>query len=67
MQQMAERVWEISDIDGGNKRPMTITQYRAELDARKVHTARIADAMRRGDLEGCAAAQAAMRAAFPKG
>jgi hypothetical protein len=30
------QVWEISDIDGSNKRTVTIAQYRAELDAAKV-------------------------------
>ena len=30
-----ERTWEISDIDGSNKRTVTLAQYRAELDAAK--------------------------------
>ena len=30
-----ERTWEISDIDGSNKRRVTLAQYRAELDAAK--------------------------------
>jgi hypothetical protein len=61
-----ERTWEISDIDGNNKRRVTLAQYRAELDARKVMTKPIMDALRRGDLEACGAAQAAMRKRFPK-
>jgi hypothetical protein len=31
-----ERTWEISDLDGSNKRTVTLTQYRAELDAAKI-------------------------------
>lgn len=31
-----ERTWEISDIDGSNKRTVTLAQYRAELDAAKI-------------------------------
>jgi hypothetical protein len=61
-----ERTWEIADIDGNNKRTTTLSAYRAELDERKVYTAAIAAAMRRGDLAGCAAAQAAMRARFAR-
>ncbi len=30
-----ERTWEISDLDGSNKRTVTLAQYRAELDAAK--------------------------------
>jgi hypothetical protein len=30
-----ERTWEISDIDGRNKRTVTLAQYRAEVDAAK--------------------------------
>lgn len=30
-----ERTYEISDIDGSNKRTVTLAQYRAELDAAK--------------------------------
>ena len=30
-----EKTWEISDIDGSNKRTVTLAQYRAELDAAK--------------------------------
>ena len=32
---MIERTWEISDINGCNKRTVTLAQYRAELDAAK--------------------------------
>jgi hypothetical protein len=31
----AERTWEISDIDGTNRRRVTLAQFRAELDAAK--------------------------------
>ena len=32
-----EQTWEITDADGGNRRTVTLAQYRAELDAaRKV-------------------------------
>lgn len=31
-----ERTLEISDIDGSNKRTVTLAQYRAELDAAKI-------------------------------
>lgn len=54
------RTWEISDADG-NKRTVTLAQFRAEVDARKVLAKPIADAWRRGDLAACAKAQAAMR------
>ncbi len=59
-----ERTWEISDLDGSNKRTVTLAQYRAELDARKPHTAAIMNAVRRGDIAGVEAAQAAMRKQF---
>jgi hypothetical protein len=58
---MQERTWEISDIDGGNKRRVTLAQYRAELDARKALVQPIADAFWRGDLAGVERAQAAIR------
>ena len=29
------RKWEISDLDGSNKRTVTLKQFRAELDAAK--------------------------------
>jgi hypothetical protein len=32
---VTERTWEISDIDGSNKRTVTLAQYRAEVDAAK--------------------------------
>jgi hypothetical protein len=32
---MAKRTWQISDIDGSNKRTVTLEQYRAEVDASK--------------------------------
>ncbi len=59
-----ERTWEISDIDGSNKRTITLAQYRAELDARKPYTAAIMAAVRSGDLKAVSAAQAAMRKQF---
>lgn len=59
-----ERTWEISDIDGRNKRTVTLAQFWAELDARKPYAAAIMAATLRGDLAGCAKAQAAMRARF---
>ena len=34
----APQTWEISDIDGSNKRVVTLKQYRAELDAAKIRT-----------------------------
>jgi hypothetical protein len=40
---MTERTWEISDIDGRNKRTVTLAQYRAELDAAKVKAQAIFD------------------------
>jgi hypothetical protein len=32
---MAERTWEISDIDGSNRRRVTLAQFSAEVDAAK--------------------------------
>jgi hypothetical protein len=61
------RTWEIGDIDGKNKRRVTLAQYRAELNARKAAVKPIADAFRSGDLEACGRAQAAMHKRFPKG
>ena len=62
---MIERTWEISDIDGTNKRTITLAQFRAELNARAAMTKPIMDAVRRGDLKACETAQAAMRKRFP--
>lgn len=39
-----ERTWEISDIDGSNKRTVTLAQYRAEIDAAKVKATAVAKA-----------------------
>jgi hypothetical protein len=61
---MIERTWEISDIDGKNKRTVTLAQFRAEIDERKAMTAPIMAAFRRGDLKACEAAQTAMRKRF---
>ena len=30
-----QKTWEISDIDGSNKRRVTLAQFRAEVDAAK--------------------------------
>lgn len=57
-----ERTWEITDANG--KRSVTLAQFRAEVDARKAAAAPIMDAWRRGDINGCAKAQAAMRKQF---
>ena len=65
MNATAERTWEITDIDGSNKRTVTLNSFRAELDERAVYAKAIMDAMRRGDLAGCEAAQKAMRVRFP--
>jgi hypothetical protein len=56
-----KRTWEISDLDGTNKRRVTLDQFRAELAARAAMTKPIADAWRRGDLAACEAAQRNMR------
>ena len=56
-----ECTWEISDIDGKNKRTVTLAQYRAEIEARKAMAAPIMAAIRRGDLKTATAAQEAMR------
>lgn len=42
----------------------TLQELRAELDARAIMAKLIMDAMRRGDLEACERAQAAMRETF---
>ena len=59
---MTARTWEISDIDGRNKRCITLAQYRAEIEAAKAKVAPVMSALRRGDLIGCDKAQAAARA-----
>ena len=61
---MSERTFEISDIDGRNRRVVTMEQFRAELDARKEMAKAVSDALRRGDFKACEAAQAAMRERF---
>jgi hypothetical protein len=61
MQMTTERTWEISDIDGKNKRTVTLAQLRAEIDARKAAAAPIIAAWRTGDIKATAAAQAAFR------
>ena len=59
-----ERTWEISDIDGKNKRTVTLAQFRAEIDVRKALALPIMAAVRRGDLKAATAAQEAMRKHF---
>lgn len=59
---MGERTWEIEDASG--KRRVTLAQFRAEIDARKAAAAPIMAAWKRGDVDGCAKAQAEMRARF---
>lgn len=56
----AERTWEITNRDG-TKQTVTLAQYRAIIDERKVAAAPLMDAVRRGDLAGFAAAQKAFR------
>lgn len=59
-----EKTYQITDIDGSNKRTVTLAGYRAELDERRPYTDAIMAAMRRGDLAACKAAQEAMAARF---
>jgi hypothetical protein len=33
---MSERTWEITDLDGSNRRTVTLAQYRAEIDAARI-------------------------------
>ena len=61
---MTTRTWNISDIDGGNRRRVTLAQFRAEIDTRKEMARRVMDAWKRGDIKACEAAQAAMRKMF---
>ena len=61
---MTERTWEISDINGKNKRMVTLAEFRADIEARKAAAAPIMAAFRRGDLKACEAAQTAMRKRF---
>lgn len=58
---MTERTWEISDIDGKNKRTVTLAQYRTELDAAKKAVNPAIEAFRRGDLAAYAAALKTLR------
>ena len=60
----AERTWEIADdFKGTNKCSVTLVQFRAELDAKAAMARRVMDAVRKGDLKACEAAQKAMRKA----
>lgn len=56
------RTYEIEDASG--KRNVTLAEFRAEMDARKEAARPIMAALLRRDHDGCAAAQAAMRAKF---
>ena len=46
-----EQTWEISDIDGSNKRRVTLAQYRAEVDAAKAKAEAIFSADLRLEVE----------------
>lgn len=63
---MTERTWQISDLDGSNKRTVTLAQYRAEVDAAKQAVAPVAAAWRRGDLKAVEAAQKRARQLLKK-
>jgi len=54
-----ERTWKITDADGGNRRTVTLAQFRAEINARHQANAPIAKAWHKGDMAGVAAAQKA--------
>lgn len=56
----AERTFEIEDARG--KRRVTLAEFLAEHNARKADAKKVSDAVHRGDLDGCARAQADMRA-----
>jgi len=58
----ATRTFEIVDLDGSNRRTVTLAEFLAEHEARKAMAAPIMAAWRRGDMNGVASAQAAMRA-----
>ena len=58
----ATRTWEISDIDGSNKRRVTLAQYRAEVDAAHARVKPLVDAFMRGDLKAATELQKAARA-----
>ena len=47
--------------------PKTVQELRAIIDARKPYTDAIAAAFRSGSIDATAAAQKAMREAFPEG
>jgi hypothetical protein len=61
-----EQTWTITDIDGRNPRIVTLSQFRAEMDARKEAAKPIAAGWRRGDIAGVETAQTAFRAQFSK-
>lgn len=48
--------YEISDLDGSNKRTVTLAEYRAEVEAAKAKVAGAVAAVRRSDLNGYVAA-----------
>lgn len=61
-----ERTYEISDIDGSNKRRVTLAQFLAEHEARKAMCRPIMAAWKRGDMAGVEKAQAAYRKVYPR-
>lgn len=56
-----ERTWEISDINGKNKRTVTLAQYKAELAAMRKEMSPVVAAFQSGDIKAMAAAQALLR------
>lgn len=46
-----ERTWEITDLDGSNRRTVTLAQYRAELDAAKIKAMAIFNAAK-AEMQG---------------
>lgn len=64
--EMADKTWVITDVDGRNSRTVTLAQFRSDLNARAAMAKPISDAWKRGDMAGVAAAQKAMRKAFPR-
>lgn len=57
---LISRTWAISDIDGRDKRTVTLVEYLAEVAVAKARVEPVADALYRGDHDGCAAAQNAL-------
>jgi hypothetical protein len=59
---MTERTFEIEDARG--KRTITLSEFKADLAARRTAAQAVFDAARNRDLNACAAAQKAMRGKF---